>query len=211
MLTDGRLATTWTITWDNHLEEMAMATVSDLERVLVDARAMADSISPDDLGKRTACTEWDVRTLLGHMTGVCESFAAGFQGAPVGGPPPTPDAAPGGDPVAAFGRAADALLRAARAPGALEKTVKLPFGEMPGDRAVAIPVADQMIHTWDLATGLGRPFTMDEALATETLQMMHQLLSPAARGAGQAFGEAVPCPASAPVQDRLLAFSGRRP
>ena len=58
---------------------------------------------------------------------------------------------------------------------------------------------------------LGKPFTMDDELAAVTLEGMHQLLTPERRGSGKAFAEEVPCSESAPIQDRLVAFSGRHP
>ena len=67
------------------------------------------------------------------------------------------------------------------------------------------------LHTWDLAKALGRPFNMPEEIAASTLEMMQQFYNPDQRGTGKAFGHAVPCPESAPVQDRLIALSGRQP
>ena len=191
-----------------------MDSIGSLERVLNDARTLIDGVSADDLSKQTPCTEWDARALIEHMIGVVTNFSRAF-----GGEQLTPPAAPGasggaGDnPSAAYRPAVDALLAAVRAPGALDQTIKLPFGEMPGSRAIGIVLADQMIHSWDLAKALGRPFTMDESMASATLQGLHGLLgsNPNARGEGRAFAEEVPCPESAPAQDRLLAFSGRRP
>jgi hypothetical protein len=52
---------------------------------------------------------------------------------------------------------------------------------------------------------------MDEEIASGILAMLHQILTPDRRGPGKGFAEEVACPASAPVQDRLLAFSGRQP
>ena len=71
--------------------------------------------------------------------------------------------------------------------------------------------ADQMIHTWDLARALGRPYTMDEDLASATLKLMQERYDPKQRGPGKNFAAAVPSPDDASVQDRLLALSGRQP
>jgi uncharacterized protein (TIGR03086 family) len=169
---------------------------------------MVSSVTPDNLTTKTPCDEWDVRGIVTHMIGVCQNFAGGFGGAQMQavGTGESSD-----DLASAYRAATDALLKEARAPGALEKTLKLPFGEMPADRAIGIAMADQMIHTWDLSKALGKPFTMDETLATVTLQGMHQLLTPERRGPGKAFAAEVPCPENAPIQDRLVAFSGRQP
>lgn len=191
-----------------------MDTIATVERVLNEAHTMIASTSAADLAKPTPCASWSISALIEHMIGVVTNFGTAFSGGSL-----TPPAAPGGTGAtsaalaASYQQAVDALLRAVRAPGALDKPVKLPIGEMPGGQALGIVIGDQSIHTWDLATAMGKPFTMDEQIASAILTMMHQLISanPGARGEGRGFAAEVPCPADAPVQDRLLAFSGRQP
>lgn len=186
--------------------------IQNCQRALSAASAMIDSLSPADLDKPTPCEGWNVRDLLDHMIGVVQNFNAAFGGAPL-----TPATGQnvaglaGDDPAATYRKSADALMAALRQPGALDKTIALPAGTMPGERAVMIVIGDQSIHTADLAKALGKPFRLDEDLAEGILAMMHQILTPERRGAGKAFAEEVPCPANAPAQDRLLAFSGRQP
>ncbi len=191
-----------------------MDMVDNVERVLNEAHGLIASASPADLARPTPCPDWTVSGLLEHMISVVTNFGTAFRGAPL-----TPPIAPGdaGETnaglSASYRQAVDALLEEARAPGALGKTLKMPFGEMPGQRAIAIALADQLIHSGDLAKALGRPFTMDETLAVMVLRGMHELISanPNARGDGRAFAAEVPCPADAPAQERLIAFSGRQP
>jgi uncharacterized protein (TIGR03086 family) len=197
----------------SELEGIVTDQIRNCQRALDGAYATIAPASSEALSNPTPCEGWDARALIDHMIGVVQNFTSGF----TGGPPltqATGQSIPGqsgDDPAAAYRQAADALMAAVRQPGALDKTLKLPFGEMPGDRAINIVIADQAIHTWDLAKTFGKPYTMDEDLASGILTMMHQIMSPAARGAGKAFAEEVPCSADAPVQDRLLAFSGRQP
>ena len=87
----------------------------------------------------------------------------------------------------------------------------MPIGEIPGAVGINIILADQLLHTWDLAKALGRPYTMDADLAEATLQTMQQMMRPEFRGPGQGFAEAVPRPEDAPVEERLVAFAGRKP
>jgi len=195
------------------MEVLMTDQVQNTQRALDGALRLIESASAADLTKPTPCSEWDVRGLIDHMIGVVQNFASGF----TGGPPLTTAAGKslpgtsGDDPAAAYQQAADTLLSAIREPGALDKTLKLPFGEMVGGQAINIVIGDQSIHTWDLAKALGKPYTMDDDLAHGILDMMHKLLQPGFRGEGKGFGEEVPCPESAPIQDRLLAFSGRQP
>ncbi len=96
-------------------------------------------------------------------------------------------------------------------PGTLERTLVTPIGEMPAAVASNIVLADQLLHTWDLARALGRPHTMDADLAETTLQMMQRMMQPEFRGPGKGFAAEVPCPENASIQERLVAFSGRQP
>ena len=191
-----------------------MDPIDSVARVLDEAHTIIASTSDADLAKQTPCTQWNVGALIEHMTGVVNQFAAGFAGTPLSPPPAPGTSGPTNSDVAGtYRQAVDDLLKAVRAPGALDKTLKLPFGEMPGGQALGIVISDQSIHTWDLAKAMGKPYTMDEQIASSILTMMHQLMgaNPGARGEGRGFAAEVPCPADAPVQDRLLAFSGRQP
>ena len=186
--------------------------IQNVQRALDATLAMIESASPADLANPTPCEGWDARALIEHMIGVVQNFNAAFGGAQL--TPPTSQGTAGlagDDPATSYKQAADALMRAIRKPGALDQTIKLPFAEMPGSQAINVVIGDQSIHTWDLAKALGKPFTMDEEIASGILALLHQLVTPERRGPGQAFAHEVPCPASAPVQDRLLAFSGRQP
>jgi uncharacterized protein (TIGR03086 family) len=181
-----------------------MSVIQDVQGVLDEARALIGSLSADDLSTATPCEGWDVKALVEHMTGVVQGFATALGAKQADGGADT-------DIKAAYGKAVDALSAQMNTPGALDKTMKLPFGEMPAERGLNIALADQMIHTWDAAKALGRPYTMDPRLAEGTLRGMRQLLTPDRRGPGQAFGHEVPCASDAPIQDQLLAFAGRQP
>jgi uncharacterized protein (TIGR03086 family) len=187
-----------------------MSMVEDLQRVLEDARALVRPITAADLSTPTPCEGWDVKGLLGHMTDIVQTFAAGVRGEEFK-PAAGTSAAEATDIQQAYGQGVDALLAAARAPGALDGTVAMPGGPMPTERALAIALADQMIHSWDIAKALGKPFQMDDRMAAGTLRGLHHILTPERRGPGKAFAAEVPCPADAPAQDRLLAFTGRQP
>src|SRR5690242_15137347 len=104
-----------------------MGPVDNLEHVLSTARGLIDSVSSDTLSAQTPCTEWTVGSLIEHMIGVVTNFAKAFSGEAL-----TPPAAPGDGGATAerlqatYRQAVDALLSQARAPGALDKTLKLP-------------------------------------------------------------------------------------
>jgi uncharacterized protein (TIGR03086 family) len=142
------------------------------------------------------------------MVGVNLRFAAAASGE---APPDASADLVGSDPAGAYRAAAGKSMAAWRAPGALDRTVKLAAGEMPGHAAVGVQAVDQLQHVWDLCKATGRPYPLDPALATTALEMSRQRIGPDRRGPGKPFGPEVPCAADAPAQDRLAAFLGRQP
>lgn len=186
-----------------------MDAIERCQRALDGATRLVEVVGEADLGKATPCSEWDVRALIGHMTGVVRMFHAGLTGEPAESTDGSPLGA--GELAVAYRAAAERLMAAWRAPGALEGTMKLPIGEPPRSMGIGIVTADQLIHSWDLARALGQSVALDAEVCGATLETMHGLMKPEFRGPGRAFGEELSCPPEASIQDRLLAFSGRQP
>src|SRR5919198_307773 len=101
-----------------------MDPISNCQRAVDGAREMIATVRPDEMAKSTTCESWDVRALINHMIGVCQNFAGALQGAAPGSGSADSDLA-GDDPAGAYARAADVVMREWRAPGALEKTLKM--------------------------------------------------------------------------------------
>jgi uncharacterized protein (TIGR03086 family) len=183
-----------------------MDAIEQFERTVDAATQMVRSVSASDLGAPTPCTEWTVQPLIEHMIGTNNLFSTALTGD--AGQPPDNMAA---DLGASYARSAETAVAAWQTPGALERTLKLPMGEMPAAMALTINLGDQLLHTWDLARALSRPYAMDPESAEGVLTLLQQIVQPQFRGPGKGFAAEVPCPADAMVQDRLLAFSGRQP
>jgi uncharacterized protein (TIGR03086 family) len=188
-----------------------MDSIAMLERAVDGGNAVIRGGRTVELTKPTPCIGWDVKALMNHTAGVMTGFTAALEGGEVTKPPQEPVDVLGNDPAGAYVGVSRRLLEAWRAPGALERTLAMPFGQIPAPVALSIVLAEQLLHGWDLAKALGRPYTMDADLAEAALRMMQQMMKPEYRGPGQGFAEAVPCPDDAPVQERLVAFSGRKP
>ncbi len=105
--------------------------IDRLSRALDQAGAIIAGVRPDQAALPTPCASWDVRTLVNHIVQDVRQFTARASGE-------TWEQADadliGDDWVGVFREAANGLLTAWRAEGALDRTVKLPFGEMPGSR-----------------------------------------------------------------------------
>ena len=186
-----------------------MTALEKCERVLGDAQRVVDLVQPDDLGKLTTCTDWNVRALLNHMIGVLDALEAPARGEAMKFNPQDEADFIGGDPAAAFSKGVSEFMAAWKAPGATNRVVTTMFGEQPAEFYLGLATADMLLHGWDLATSIGADFSMDEEAASEVLSNMQRMLRPEMRGEGKAFAAEVPVDANASVQKRLVAFAGR--
>ncbi len=172
--------------------------------------ALVATLGPRDWTRSTPCADWDVHALVNHVVG--EQFwaphlVAGETVAQVG------DRYDGdllGDDGAAAWRAGIELAIAAfGAPGALERTVHLSYGDEPCRVYLTQMITDLAVHGWDLAQALERTDHRIDAETVEMLWATWQPLEAMVRGSG-VFGEAVGVAETAPLQDRLLGYLGRR-
>jgi uncharacterized protein (TIGR03086 family) len=95
-------------------------------------------------------------------------------------------------------------------PGALERTVHHPVGDMAGSQLLGLLVMDSVIHSWDLATAIGVDAGLDEQL----VEQVYGVLAPRAEGGGlYARGSfappARPLPDGATPLERLIHIAGR--
>jgi uncharacterized protein (TIGR03086 family) len=157
----------------------------------------------------TPCDDWDVRTLVNHVAVEqlwVPPLASGSTVADVGESLDGDQL--GDDPVAAWDAAVEASLRAFEAPGALAGTVQLSSGARPMAEYCWEMTTDALIHSWDLARGIGADETLDDELS----QLVYDRTLPLAEQLQESgmFKPPVPVPDDAPLQTRLLAIFGRR-
>jgi uncharacterized protein (TIGR03086 family) len=181
-----------------------------LARACASTRAVLARIRPGQLGDPTPCASWDVRALISHFVST-PGWAAAAVTTGDGAPAADRDYA-AGDYLASYDATVRAALDAFGAPGALERPVALPFGELPGAALLGILAQEQFTHGWDLARAAGQPADLDPALAGELLARAGTLITDDFRGPDGAafFGPAAPAPPGASAADRLAAFLGRR-
>ena len=166
----------------------------------------ASGIAPGDLDSPTPCATFTVRGVLGHMIGGATQFGAMFRGESP--PAVAADVADGSDVVARAGNALGGLMSAIRSPGALDRTIAAPFGEMPGDAFARFVVLDGLVHGWDLATATGQQYAPSDELVAEADAFARQAIAPAMRD-GDTFAAEVESSATASPIERLAAFTGR--
>src|SRR5262249_16925320 len=98
-------------------------------------------------------------------------------------------------------------LAAFNAPDALAGTVALSRGATPREEYCWEMTTDALIHSWDLARGIGA----DDALDPEIAALVYERTLPMADRLQQTGPSAppVPVPDGAPLQVKLLAIFGR--
>jgi uncharacterized protein (TIGR03086 family) len=180
-----------------------------LEQAAKATSTVAQGVRAEQLASSTPCTDWDVKGLMSHMTGVCEYFAEVASG----GSPSAPAPAESGTRDEAVQRLAAAAQRAARAwqrPGALDGTYQLTFAEVPAPMAAGINLVDMYVHGWDLAKATGQQLESTPALVDMVSTLSRQIVSPDLRQRGAFAAEVQPAAAASDL-DRLAAFLGREP
>jgi uncharacterized protein (TIGR03086 family) len=163
--------------------------------------AVVTGINPDQLPLPTPCANFDVRGVLEHMIGGATAFAAAYRGEE------TP-AAEIADPLRSFEPALTDLVAAITAPGALERTIAAPFGEVSGETFCRFVVLDGLVHGWDLATATNQPYEPSDELVAAAFGFARQSLDPLRDG--ETFADAVePMPNASPIE-QLANYTGRR-
>jgi uncharacterized protein (TIGR03086 family) len=181
--------------------------VNELEQALQSTLAILAKAQPADLDTPTPCASWDVRALINHFVGTARWWA----GVLAGRLEDTDADYAAGDFVAAYEESTRIALAAFAAEGALDRTVRLPFGEFPGAAVRGMATLDQFAHGWDLARALRYPADLDPGLAAQLLAQARLTIGDAFRGPDGAapFGPAAPAAAGADPADQLAAFLGR--
>ncbi|MCA1645287.1 MAG: TIGR03086 family protein [Chloroflexi bacterium] len=158
----------------------------------------------------TPCTAWDAQQVANHIIG--ENLWAGelFAGKTVAQVGASLDGdLTGADPAAAYRRSVEIAQRAIDAPGAMEATCHLSFGDHSGADYASQLFMDTLIHGWDIAKGTGQDAHMDAELVSRCLPIA-EILTRQFRPAG-VFGDDLPVSEDADQQRKLLALVGRRP
>jgi uncharacterized protein (TIGR03086 family) len=189
-----------------------MDIVDQLDGAFASTGRIVAKVTPELLGAPTPCDEWDVRSLLNHMTGVVARFGASASRTPPAADPQSERDWVGTDPSAQFEQAAKATLAAWARPGALDGTCLLGSGfELPARVGANINFLDTLVHGWDLARALNLDPTLDPALAAAALDIANMVVTDERRGPGKGFGPPVVIAPGASPTDQLVAFTGRQP
>ncbi len=177
-----------------------------LEQAITATKGVLVGVTKQQLGDDTPCAQWKVSDLVNHIVGGQYFFAAGVTGEANDGD--TDFSAT--DFVSAFDEASERCLAAFRTDGVMDRTLTLPFGQMPGSAFVQLAATDTFTHGWDLARATGQGTDLAPELAATLLAVAKQSIPAGFRNEqGNPFGMEQTAPAGASNADHLAAFLGR--
>jgi uncharacterized protein (TIGR03086 family) len=152
----------------------------------------------------TPCKNWDVRALVNHVVMGQAVFIAALHGQVR--PDVTADFL-GDDPLGNFRSSSQMLLTAFELDGAMSKTIKVPFGEIPGFGAMHLRAIEALVHGWDLSQATGQPISFAEDLTAVELAFARAAIGAVPREGR--FDVEQPVAADAPALEQLAALLGR--
>ncbi|MEU4619467.1 TIGR03086 family metal-binding protein [Actinoplanes sp. NPDC023801] len=189
------------------LRRMSLAELSPADRhrrIATDFTARVEGTKDWDAPAPVA--GWTARDVVRHLVEWLPGFLSSGAAVTL---PQGPNA--GTDPAGAWHAHATAVQELLDDPGTAGRTLSNPhLGEIPLDQAIdRFYTTDVFMHTWDLARATGQDERLEPALCADLMSGMEPM-DEMLRASGQ-FGPAVPVPAGADPQTRLIGFIGRDP
>jgi uncharacterized protein (TIGR03086 family) len=178
--------------------------------------ARVHAVTEEQWSAATPDTEWTVADLVKHLIDEhrwmppllhgldldsAEKVVAGTRDLPV-------DGGVGANLAESWDEAATASRAATAEEDALQRTVTLSRGDTPAEQYVAEMTFDAIVHAWDLGKAIGYSDPLPDALVSWAWEQVPQLDDLAATGL---FAPPVEVAEDAPLIDRLVAATGRRP
>ena len=178
----------------------------DLAPAAVQIGRLADGVTERQFDDPTPCPGWSVAVMLNHFIGLTDAFTDGARKVPRHDTPePTADLPAGWRDL--LRSRLDGLVEAWRDPAAWSGEATVGGVTLPAELTAAVATDELVVHGWDLARGIGRPYEPDPELVRAALGFAEQF----ADMEGGPFGASVPVAPDAPPFHRLLATTGRDP
>jgi uncharacterized protein (TIGR03086 family) len=170
---------------------------------------LVHQVGDDQWGAPTPCSDWDVRALVNHLVFEARWAVPLLEGATIEEVGDRFDGdLLGDDPKATYDEARAAVQASIEAPGALQRTVHLSYGDTPAPGYLMQLTGDFVVHSWDLARGIGA----DDALDPELVDWVDRETRPQADMLAQSgmFDPPIDVPDDADAQTKMLALFGRQ-
>jgi len=183
-----------------------MTPIEQLSHIVPALTGVVDRIWYGQLDSPTPCANFTVHDVLDHMLVGGGTFAPLFRGET-----PSEVKAPavyGWVPATEFAATMNNLLDAVKSPGALDRVIHSPFGDVDGDTFARLVAFDGLIHGWDLAQATGQTWAPAVEVVVAVDAFARRAITPEMRD-GETFANPTVAPADASPLERLVAFSGR--
>jgi uncharacterized protein (TIGR03086 family) len=192
-----------------------MTTLPDLGPAAQELGDLVRGIRDEELDAPTPNADYSLGDLLDHIDGLSVVFTAAATKdlGNTTATPPAPDAAHLADGWRErIPRRLDDLAAAWREPIAWTGMTQAGGVELPGEMAGRIALDEIVIHGWDVARAIGRPYEPDSAALQPVLEFVGELGGPGMEQAREGlFGPEVEVGDDAPLFDRILGITGRDP
>ncbi|MDR3650320.1 MAG: TIGR03086 family metal-binding protein [Acidimicrobiales bacterium] len=189
-----------------------MADVNALTAAGAEIRPRVAGIAPAQWDLPTPCTHWRVTDLVVHLIEGSRMALRLLQGASASEARRAFGVAHGSDLPSELDVALAEELAAFEGPDALTMTVHHPAaGDVPGATLIGFRTGDYLLHSWDLARATGGDERLPQGLVAavwEDLQPMVPFIGDIGVFGSGPSGTVAP---DAPLQQRLLDLTGRRP
>jgi uncharacterized protein (TIGR03086 family) len=180
---------------------------------------VVSAVTAADLARPTPCAGWNLVDLLTHMTVQHRGFAAAARGHGADEAVWQPSGVGGevaADPAGTYAAAAADVIDAFAGAEVLESSFVLPElggdAPFPGEMAVGFHYIDYVVHGWDVARTLGRPYELPAEVVSAAVPLALFVPDGDFRAIDNApFGPAVPSDDPADDLGRILAHLGRSP
>jgi len=190
-----------------------MTDMLDLEPPARHVAELLDGVHEGRLDDPTPCESYAVRDLVTHLLGLATVFREAAHkntGGVTAQPPEAALATPlPGDWRERLREQLNELAAAWSVEAAWQGGTQAGGQTLPAETAGRIALNELVLHGWDLARATDQPYVSDPASLRASAALLEQALDPAAREG--MFGPVVDVPPDAPLLDRVVGLSGRRP
>lgn len=186
----------------------------DLEPAARQMAWLIGSVHDEQFARGTPCKDYTLGDLIEHVAGLSRSFTVAARK----GYAPGTSRRSGGDASRLESQwreriiaDLDVLVRAWREPIAWEGMTEVGGVQLPGPAAAHVALGELLVHGWDIARASDLPYEADPNALDAYLQFAIQAFSPGTGLRDEIFGPAVEVSPSAPILERVIAFTGREP
>lgn len=180
--------------------------IGDIREAIDRTTPIVDGISDTQWSAPTLCSEFDVKALLNHMVGAANMFRQVIEEGQASADP-SADLL-GSDPKEAFRTAAAAALASFEKGQVLDRTLNMPFGEVPGTVGAGIFGMEMFVHGVDLAVATGQESKIDQDMCGTMADSAKRVGVDNFRVPG-VFGPEVQVEVGARPHEHLLGYLGR--